>query len=224
MTLRAVLFDFDGTLIDSEPVHLAIWREILSQHRVVLDLEEYRADYAGNPAPATAALLVTRHGLGASPEALARRKSELSRQRFSAQPVRMREDALAAIERCRGDGLVLGLVTGSPACEVAPTLAHWGLRERFDVIVTRDDVKRTKPDPACYRLALQRLGLGPGEALAVEDTRHGVASAVAAALTCLAVPTTFSRDQDLSAAARCFSGLAPAVDWILGERRRCAPA
>lgn len=218
MPLQAVLFDFDGTLIDSEPVHLAIWRDILADYRITLDLDEYRADYAGNPAPATASLLVARHGLDATAEALAGRKSELSRQCFGARPVALRAHALEAISRCRTAGLGVALVTGSPACEVAPTLAHWGLRERFDVMVTRDDVRCTKPDPESYQLALRRLGLTPGDALAVEDTRHGIASAVAAGLGCVAVPTEYSRDQDLTGAVGRFDGLAPAMDWILRGR------
>jgi HAD superfamily hydrolase (TIGR01509 family) len=217
MTLRAALFDFDGTLVDSEGAHLAIWRRILAGFDLELDLDEYKADYAGTPAPKTARMLAQRHRLPTTAEALACSKSELTREHLAQHPVPLQAHALQALDWCRGRGLAVALVTGSPRDEIAPTLQHWALRSRFDVIVTRDDVSRSKPDPESYQLALERLGVSAAEAVAFEDTHHGCRSAIAAGVACLVVPTPYSAAHDFTGAAARVDSLRDAIAWLQGR-------
>ena len=79
-------------------------------------------------------------------------------------------------------------------------LGSMGIKDRFDVIVCRDDVKKTKPDPELYTMAVDRLGITPVEAIALEDSSNGLAAAKAAGLYCVAVPNGMTASMDLSRA------------------------
>lgn len=83
---------------------------------------------------------------------------------------------------------------------VTEHLERLGISDQFDVLVTREDVQRTKPDPALYLLALRRLGARPDEAIALEDSSNGIRAAKAAGLVCIAVPNAMTAEMDLSAA------------------------
>ncbi|MDP9468017.1 MAG: HAD-IA family hydrolase, partial [Chloroflexota bacterium] len=115
-----------------------------------------------------------------------------------------RPGALELVERLRGR-VPLGLASNSPRRLVDAALRTAGLTDVFDAIVTADDVARAKPAPDLYLLACERLGVAPGEALALEDSASGVAAAKAAGLTCIAVPQF--AEADVSAADRVIDSL-----------------
>ena len=99
----------------------------------------------------------------------------------------------------------LGLASNSPRFLVDAALATAGLTDAFDAVVSSDDVAHPKPAPDLYLLACERLGVAPAEALALEDTASGIASAKAAGLTCIAVPQF--AETDVSAADRVIDSL-----------------
>jgi len=104
------------------------------------------------------------------------------------------------IEAAVTAGLALAVASSSPHEWVDGHLERRGLLDRFAVIVCRDDVARTKPDPALYSTALERLGVGPSDAVALEDSHHGTVSAAAAGLTVVAVPNRVTTGQDFRSA------------------------
>lgn len=105
------------------------------------------------------------------------------------------------LERVEAAGLRLAVATTGSLAWVEPLLElHFG-RDRFAVVVGGDDVKETKPDPAAYLIALERLGLEPSEAVAVEDSPPGLEAARRAGLACVVVPNDYTRGQDFSGAA-----------------------
>jgi len=110
--------------------------------------------------------------------------------------------------------LKLGVVTGANAQGVRATLEAHGLAHRFCISISGDDVVNSKPAPDCYLLAARRLGLDPGECLAIEDTEHGLRAALGAGMPCLALPTAMSQHHDFSGALAVLDGLPDAVDHI----------
>lgn len=108
----------------------------------------------------------------------------------------------AGIEKWLGqaDGLRLAVASSSPASWVQPLLRQSGYLDRFEVVACGDEVAQPKPDPAVYELALCRLGVTPGEAIAFEDSPHGVAAAKAAGMKCVAIPNPFADPARFAAA------------------------
>lgn len=219
MQLKAVLFDHDGTLVDSEGVHWQLWQEVLKQYAIELPESEYKARFAGVPTPVNAIELVARHALDISPAALSQQKIEATRMYLSRQAYPLMPHALETIRFFREQGAKLAVVTGAGREAINSTLQAHGLTDSFSVVVTCDDVRNNKPAPDCYLLALERLGIAAAEAVALEDTEHGVHAAVAAGVACCGVKNAFSESHDFSQASGIFSNLAEAAAWISGTYR-----
>lgn len=217
----ALLLDHDGTLVDSESAHHLLWNRVLAPYGVQISAQDYERDYAGLPALENGAQSVQRFGLDASPQALAQAKFAATRAYLHDQAFPLMPGVAQALERWRGR-YRLGVVTGARSFAVQNSLDKHGLAADFECVVSADDVERTKPDPACYRLALQRMGLQPHQAIAIEDTAHGVDAAVGAGLRCIAIPTPLSSGHDFGQAIAVLPAMAAAVDW-LAQRFGAAP-
>ena len=211
MPFRAVLFDHDGTLVDSEPVHHRLWNGVLAAYGVVIPGDLYQRRYAGVPCLANAGDLVRRFGLAVPAGALAEAKNAATRAFLAESAFPLMPGVAQALEALEGLGLKLGVVTGASGHGVRATLAAYGLGRRFAVIVSGDDVARSKPAPDCYLLAAQRLGLEPGHCVALEDTGPGLQAAHRAGVPCLALPTPMSRHHDFSQALAVLDGMPAAV-------------
>jgi len=211
MPLRAVLFDHDGTLVDSEPVHHRLWNGVLAAYGVAVAEADYQLRYAGLPCRANAEDLVRRFGLAVAPEALAEAKNAATRAFLARAAFPLMPGVPEAVEELDRLGLKLGVVTGANGHGVRRTLGAYGLAGRFAVVVTCDDVARSKPAPDCYLLAARKLGLDPGDCVALEDTGHGLQAAHGAGMPCLALPTPMSRHHDFSQALAVLDGLPAAV-------------
>lgn len=215
--LQAVLFDHDGTLVDSEPVHLLLWQEVLAPLGVHLDTDTYLAHHAGMPTPANAQALVQRYGMPLTAAELAQAKHEATVRWLAVQPFPLMPEARAVLQRLREVGVRLAIVTGAEAAGAQRTLEGHGLEGMFETVVSGDDVRHSKPAPEGYALALARLGLPPEACVAVEDTETGLRAAIGAGLRALAVPHALSAGQDLSGAHRHFDNLTQVADWLLPQ-------
>ena len=220
MPIKAIFFDHDGTLVDSEPIHFQLWRDVLAGHGVALAESLYRECYAGIPTAANAVDLVSRFAIDATAAALAGEKNAATRLYLEQHAFPLMPGVSDAVPLLHRAGWRLAIVTGASAGGVQTTLRQHSLAPFFETVVSGDDVRNSKPAPDCYRLAARRLGLSPPACLAIEDTEHGVNSAVAAGVACLAVPNALSGNHDFSQAAAVVSDLAAAVAWI---RRGAAP-
>ncbi|WP_456269328.1 HAD family phosphatase [Kushneria sp. AK178] len=215
---RVVLFDFDGTLADSESAHHRVWNEILAELGSHIDDEEYKRESSGVPVTQEVERLIRTRGLDISPQALVDRKVERTVASFTETPIALMDHALDILEWCRARGMATALVTGSGREEIAPTLEHYGLARFFDHVVTRNDVTHSKPHPECYQRALSLCGSEAGQAVAIEDTCHGVDAACAAGIDVIAIPNAYSRGQDVSRATARLDHLGQARDWIDARR------
>jgi beta-phosphoglucomutase len=184
---QAILFDFDGVLADSEPVHFECWQEILQTYGLDLDWNTYREHGIGVSDRKLLALLCERAERPKDVEHLIAefpRKKELFRIRMQErQP--FSAEIFELLPELRD--YQLAVVTSSGQTEVEPALEKAGLRSFFHAAVYGGDVKQHKPAPDPYLLALERLGVR--NALAVEDSNAGEVSARAAGLDVLRVPT-----------------------------------
>lgn len=182
---EAILFDFDGVLADSEPVHYACWREVLAPLGIALDWETY-SDHCIGLADYT---MLEFLGARATPPVLAEtlwleysRKNRLFIERMSANPP-FPPQTRQLIQDL--SGYKLAVVSSSGRTEIEPVLEAAGLRSFFAAAVCREDVQRPKPAPDPYLLAARRLGVS--KALVVEDSGTGVESGHAAGFDVLRV-------------------------------------
>ena len=182
--IKAVVFDLDGVLIDSEPTWDRVTRELLARHgrtfdRVIAD------QHMGMRLVDVVAAVLTAHKLEVDPEVFARELLDNLIAEFerSLRPMPGAEDALKLGPSL---GLAVGLATGSPRRAVDAVLARYGWR--FNTICTGDDVTHGKPAPEIYQLAAARLGVPPAACVAIEDSRNGVRAAKAAGMVCISVP------------------------------------
>ena len=190
MPLRALIFDFDGLLMDTETTLWQSWVYEWRQHGLELDPDGFFADHGGDVSEQRYAALAAAVGPGFD-RALSRARRTAYREELH-RTLDLAPGIRAWFGRARELGLRLAVASSSPADWVCGNLARVGLLDRIELMACGNEVTAHKPDPAVYLLALRRLGIGPAEALAFEDTPHGVAAAQAAGLRCVAIPNAFT--------------------------------
>ncbi|HEY8179282.1 MAG TPA: HAD family phosphatase [Candidatus Limnocylindria bacterium] len=200
---RAVVFDMDGLLLDTELLWHRAEIELFARHGAEFSWDDKMA-VIGSSFRFTADYFADRLGLpreqgpGLVDEMVSLMEAQLREQ------VDGRPGAVELVERLRGRTR-LGLASNSPRHLVDAALATARISDAFDAIVTSDDVSESKPAPDIYLLACERLGVDPADALALEDSASGIAAAKAAGLTCIAVPQF--AETDVSAADRVIDSL-----------------
>ena len=203
MTLDAVIFDMDGVLLDSEPLHEEALRAVLLECGVT------RATgllHVGMTTRDSFTLLCRELGLPHDPAALDARYSTrvIPLLRARAAPLPGVPDVLRAL---RARGLRLAVASSSRPEVIEATLAVLGVRALFDVAVSAVEVRRGKPAPDVFLEAARRLGVAPGACVVVEDSERGVQAARAAGMRCVAVPCSVTRSHDFSRATLVLGGL-----------------
>ncbi|MFB3920821.1 MAG: HAD family hydrolase [Terriglobia bacterium] len=213
--MRAIIFDFDGVIVDSENLIFRLTRQMAAQEGWTVDEKEYFRDYLALDDRGIIEHLYQSHGRPVD----AQRRDELITWKFRAYQEIIRDGlpampgAVDFVRRAR-DRCPLAIASGSLRVEIEHLLGKLGLRECFSVLATADDCARSKPDPEVYRRALERLGgllalrtppLLASHCLAIEDAPLGVIAAQAAGLRCLAL----AHSQPLEELRH--------ADWVAGE-------
>jgi len=213
--IRALIFDFDGLIIDSETAISATWIELYARYglpfpehlfRRMVGTREFDGLLWSDLAEKTGLAL----DLATLEPARRARGVELANR---LQPL---PGVITHLDAAADAGLSLAVASSSSSWWVSAHLERLGLAERFSAVCTRELAGRSKPDPGVYLAALELLGVAADEALAFEDSQAGIAAAKAAGLRAVAVPGSFSEQMDFSAADAVVASLAevePAVLW-----------
>ena len=198
MQERAIIFDFDGVILDTETPLYESWVPIFARYGLHLEMETFARQIGSADYFDFHALLETRAGLTLDRENLMRERRSLYAGFVSGNTVMpgVRE----YLSEARRLGYAVGLASNSDIGWVGSNLRKLALFAEFDVIRTRDDVVNGKPDPEIYLEATRALGVSQSNAIAIEDSASGVAAAKAAGLFAVAVPNPVTIHQNLDAA------------------------
>jgi HAD superfamily hydrolase (TIGR01509 family) len=206
MGIRAVIFDFDGLIVDTESAHISAWEDLYHRHNLAVDLDKLRdvIGKVGTGIDLIAEILQT--GVTSTREELRLEHRKLLLDKILLKPILPGVmDRLSEAEKLR---YKKGIASNSTYSWVESHVNRLGILPLFSAIACRCDVSRYKPDPEVYLLALKKLGVEAHEALAFEDSQPGVEAAHAAGIFTIAVPSEHTRSYDFSNAQSVVSSLA----------------
>ncbi len=197
--IRALIFDFDGLILETETPIFQTWQELYQNFGADLTVQDWSSaigvsEAAFDPYQS----LEQQIGRAVDRDALEapRRKRELE--------LIARQSVLPGVqdylENCKRLGLKVGLASSSDYAWVSGHLSHLGLKDYFESIKTCDDVTRAKPNPDLYQAVLEDLALTPDQAIALEDSPNGILAAKRAGLFCVAVPNYLTSQLSLERA------------------------
>ena len=208
--IKAVIFDMDGVLVDTEPLHYITLSKILKKYKYDLTKKEFIMDFVGVGKEICAEKMSKKLGIPES-EILKRRNIIY---RGLMKKARERKGAISLVKKLRKNFKVC-VATSSKRNEVLIVLKNAKFSGLFKKIVTGSNVKRLKPYPDVYLFAAKKINAKPSECIAIEDTEVGVAAAKTAGMKCIAVPHAFSKKQDFSLADKVVKSLSVIDDKLI---------
>jgi HAD superfamily hydrolase (TIGR01509 family) len=188
-TFKAYLFDCDGTIADSMPLHYIAWKQALSEWNCTFEESLFYA-WGGKPIAEIVAALNENHGLNMPVGTVAQRREKLYFEllpKLTAVP-----EVLEHIEAQHGR-IPFAVVSGSTRESVTASLSALKILDRFDILVCAGDYQRSKPDPEAFLLAANQLGIAPESCLVFEDTEMGIQAAASAGMASVKVPPPWER-------------------------------
>ncbi len=195
---EAVLFDMDGTLLDSEGFYYKAWTSVLDYYGLEVDLELWMNSLVGKTDEQAFAFLQEKHGFDIDGVEFHARKDERMAALALTEHVPLMPGAEQLLTYLQERSITLALVTSSSRAGATHHLSNHGLLDAFSVIVTRDDVQYPKPHPEPYQRCVQQLAMAKDQCVVLEDSATGAASAKAAGLTCFGVQSHAGIRQDLA--------------------------
>lgn len=185
--LKAILFDLDGTIVNTDPIHYQIWHEILLEYNVEINEKIYKSDISGRLNPDIIQDLLPHLSLE-------------ERERFAEEKEARFRQKTPLLEAINGFAQLLAwsenhhlkraLVTNAPRLNAHFMLEALQLKKAFDIIILAGEEAAAKPDPAPYQVALERLGVSAEQAIAIEDSPSGIRSAVSAGIRTVGMAST----------------------------------
>jgi beta-phosphoglucomutase len=213
--LRAVMFDYDGTIANTDLIHMECWNALLARSQASIDEEFYSRRCAGASTDTIAARLAERHPeAGISPPAIAAEKDALFDAWMDERAAPLMPGVPEMLSLLARHQIPAAIVTGAPRSSLVRTLEQHGIAQHFRAVVTREDVAQGKPSPEGYQRGLRLLQLPAEHALALEDTGGGVRAAKAAGLLTLAIPHRFTRGHDFTPADLICRDMHHAASWV----------
>ncbi len=196
--LKALLFDLDGTLADTDSLHMPTWIAALEPYGIEVDEEFYRHRISGRLNPDVVEELLPHVSEEEGRNIADTKEADFRDRAGELQPL---PGLLDFLEEGRRRGLALSLVTNAPGENVGAILRGLKLESYFDSTILAEEVGAGKPDPEPYRAALKELGVRADEAIAFEDSTSGIVSAVGAAIRTVGIATTQPSEKLLDAGA-----------------------
>ena len=186
--IRAVLFDFDGVIANTEPLYDLFWNEAAERYHI--GIPHFASRIKGTTMPHILATYFANH-------------SEEERQRLQLECDAFEQNidyteipgAKAFIQELQSQNILMALMTSSKQNKMKRALKELSLEQTFDTIVTADRITKGKPDPFCYQLAAKDLHLQPSECLVLEDSLAGIAAGTAAGMRVIGLSTTLPAEK-----------------------------
>lgn len=197
--LAAILFDLDGTLVNTDPIHYKVWQIILRYYGIEMDETFYKTRISGRLNPIIISDILPQ--LSAEEGIQLAEDKEARFREFSSEVNRLvgLDEVLSWTEKY---GLKRGLVTNAPRKNVDFMLSALGLTESFESVILAEETTAGKPDPAPYKLALSSLNVVPEQALAFEDSPSGIIAAVGAGIFTVGIASTHEHGDLYAAGAQ----------------------
>ena len=200
MTLQAVIFDMDGVLYDSEPIHFALEQDLFRELGLSIGEAEHHG-FVGTTSREMWTRLRDRYGLSSSVEELVRTEQAryLARLELS-QDVHPVDGILPLVESLAERDIALAVASSAPMEQIELITRRFGIRERFAALVSGSGLPRSKPHPDVFLEAAGRLDVPPGACVVIEDAANGVEAARRAGMACVGFRNPGSGNQDLGGA------------------------
>lgn len=198
MTRAALLFDLDGTLVDTDHLHHAAFSDLVAPFGGSLSFADYKSNVMGRPNTEIMAYLLP--GQPARHTELADAKEAAYRARL-ADRIEPISGIHAVLDWAGAEGIGIAVVTNAPRANAEAVLAAAGLGPRFEIVVIGEECARPKPDPMPYQEAMRRLGATPSRAIAFEDSRSGMRAARASGAHSIGLTTGLTAQELLQAGA-----------------------
>lgn len=200
--LKAIIFDFDGVITDSEPVHLKMFQKALGEMGLSISNKDYYEIYLGMDDKGCFSAILKSNGIEATPELI----QSLIKKKTTYLMEYIKNDlfiypGVVEFVESSGKNHILAIASGALRHEIEFVLESAGIRSAFNVIISAEDVSEGKPSPECFNNALEKLnGIGeqkikPDECLVIEDSIAGIEAAKAAGMRCAAVTNTYKPER-----------------------------
>ncbi|MDI6777985.1 MAG: HAD family phosphatase [Patescibacteria group bacterium] len=202
--IKSVLFDLDGIIVDSEPLHFEAHQKALRQFGVNITIQDYMEFGVAKGDANLFEKVSKKYGVELNKEKVSKSKKKLYKEIFCEKAV-PREGVLDLIKNF-SERYALAITSSGAGDIIDFVIDKFSLGNKFKAIISGDDVKKVKPHPDIYEKALGLLELGSTDCIAVEDSESGLLAAKGAGIKCIVVPCDFTKEQNFSIADYIFEG------------------
>lgn len=196
--IRALIFDMDGVIVDSEPLHLIAYQQFFNEFNIQYTAE-HNQEFLGCKDVAMAKTLIERHALPHTPESMVRAKESILLRLLKEEAV-ARPGLKDILDRAKALAIPMAIASSATIPTINLVVDRLNIRHYFQMLTSGDEVKNGKPAPDVFLLAAERLNIQPGNCLVIEDTLNGIRAAKAAGMMCIAIPCNETLHQDHSEA------------------------
>ncbi len=196
--LKAIIFDMDGVLVDSEPLHLLAMQKLLQRYEIAYNEHDNR-EFLGKKDIVIFEILIDRFKLDLTPAQFVDVKEELMVELISSKAI-ARPGVASLLERARNLGVPMAVASSATLPTINLVVDTLNIRHYFKTLCSGDQVKHGKPAPDVYLLAAQQIKVAPENCLVVEDTITGLTAGKAAGMFCISIPCEATAHQDHSIA------------------------
>lgn len=202
---KAVIFDFDNIIVDSEPYHFKAYATVFARKGHTVNREEYWLEWTSKGGGAEGE--IERHNLNLDPDEIRSEKDPIYSAFCRSGEITLFPAAVGIIQRLRQAGYTLAIASGSYERDVRSILQANGIEDAFSAVVGKDGIKNYKPHPETYTRAARKIHIDPQRCVAIEDAEKGIRSARGAGMSVIVIETPITLGFDLEGADLRLSGL-----------------